>query len=295
MDKPQTILQIPLDKIQPNPEQPRKEFDKGALEELAESIREHGVLQPILVEAIKGERFQLQAGERRWRAARLAGLAEIPAILRPPLNGTGPRERLVIALVENLQRADMNAIDEAQAYKALSEDHGLSQVEIGHQVGVPFSRVHHLLTVLKLQPPLHKYIADGRLSHDPRVVAELLAMAPKEQVQLGTGLANRRVGPKVALEVIGRFKAAQKETGIDADDIPARKMAFHVAGRPNKAQWDALAQVGRVPPWLLVEVAARDTCNGCALREQASPSVCKGCSMVDFLTQIIGSVSHGGK
>ena len=126
-------LQIPVADIKPNPEQPRRSFDPKALQELADSIRMHGILQPLLVrESLAG--YELIAGERRLRAAEIAGLAEVPVIVHP---GSGGRleERLELALVENLQRTDLNAIEEARAIQRLLRDFGLTQEALGERIG----------------------------------------------------------------------------------------------------------------------------------------------------------------
>jgi ParB family transcriptional regulator, chromosome partitioning protein len=124
------LLTLPVEAIERNPEQPRKRFEDAKLEELAASIREHGVVEPILVRK-DGQRYRILAGERRWRAAQRAGLKEVPAVLREATD----REAFELALVENLQRADLNAIEEAEAYEVLLTDHGLTQERIAGRVG----------------------------------------------------------------------------------------------------------------------------------------------------------------
>jgi ParB family chromosome partitioning protein len=151
---------IPLDRIARNPAQPRDRFDEGALAELADSIAAHGVLQPIIVRAAPDGGYQLIAGERRLRAARMAGLAEIPAIVRDS-DGTGPLE---LALVENLQRADLNAMEEASAYRELVDRFGLSHEEVARQVGKSRVTVSNALRLLELAPETREAIADGRIS-----------------------------------------------------------------------------------------------------------------------------------
>src|SRR5512133_4083877 len=139
------LLALPLEAIERNPEQPRKRFDELKLEELANSIREHGVVEPILVRK-DGGKYRILAGERRWRAAQRAGLREIPAVVRE----ASEREAFELALVENLQRADLNAIEEAEAYDVLLTDHRLTQEEIAKRVGKERSTVANSLRLLKL-------------------------------------------------------------------------------------------------------------------------------------------------
>ena len=125
-----SLLSLPIESLERNPGQPRKRFDEARLEELAASIREHGVVEPILVRR-DGGRYCIVAGERRWRAAQRAGLKEIPAIVREG----SEKDAFQIALVENIQRADLNAIEEAEAYEVLIREHGLTQELVANRVG----------------------------------------------------------------------------------------------------------------------------------------------------------------
>ncbi|MGH9459351.1 MAG: ParB/RepB/Spo0J family partition protein [Thermoanaerobaculia bacterium] len=152
--------EIELARIDPNPLQPRKHFDEALIDELAASIREHGVVQPILV-ARNGDRYQLIAGERRFRAARKAGLAKIPAVVK---QNAARAEVLEIALIENIQRADLNPIEEAIAYKQLHDEFGLTQDEIAKRVGKERSTVANALRLLKLPDRVKQLVAEGSLS-----------------------------------------------------------------------------------------------------------------------------------
>ncbi|HVI92403.1 MAG TPA: ParB/RepB/Spo0J family partition protein [Anaeromyxobacter sp.] len=152
------LLALPIEAIERNPEQPRKRFDELKLEELAASIREHGVVEPILVRK-DGGKYRILAGERRWRAAARAGLKEIPAVVRE----ASEREAFELALVENLQRADLNAIEEAEAYDVLVSDHGLTQEEIAKRVGKERSTVANALRLLKLPEDVRDSVRDGQL------------------------------------------------------------------------------------------------------------------------------------
>ncbi|MEZ6022735.1 MAG: ParB/RepB/Spo0J family partition protein [Hyphomonadaceae bacterium] len=151
---------IPIDLVQRNPSQPRKHFDEGDLTELAGSIRTHGVLQPILVRPIPGGKFEIVAGERRWRAAQRAGLHQIPAVVRE-LNEV---EVLEIAIVENVQRTDLNPIEEAQGFQALIDRFGRTQEEIAEAVGKSRPHIANMLRLLKLPEDLQEMVRDGRLS-----------------------------------------------------------------------------------------------------------------------------------
>jgi ParB family transcriptional regulator, chromosome partitioning protein len=152
------LLALPIEAIQRNPDQPRKRFDEVKLEELANSIREHGVVEPILVRR-EGAKYRIVAGERRWRAAQRAGLKEIPAIVREATD----REAFELALIENIQRADLNAIEEAEAYQALVDEHGLTQEALAGRVGKERSSVANALRLLKLPEEVRDAVRGGAL------------------------------------------------------------------------------------------------------------------------------------
>jgi ParB family chromosome partitioning protein len=155
------FAEIPVDHLHPNPHQPRHRFDERTLEELAESIRRHGILQPLLVSEDGPERYLLMTGERRWRAARLAGLATVPAVIRERL---ADGEQLEVALVENLQRQDLTPLEEARAFDDLRTSLGLSQAEIAERVAMDRSTVANSLRLLKLPPEVQELVERGDLS-----------------------------------------------------------------------------------------------------------------------------------
>ncbi|HLU66226.1 MAG TPA: ParB/RepB/Spo0J family partition protein [Kofleriaceae bacterium] len=157
---PRTYFRAPIEEIRPGPEQPRKRFGEEELEELASSIRAHGVIQPLIVRARKEGGFWLIAGERRWRAAQRAGLHEVPVVVQD----VSPREAFERALVENLQRSDLNPIEEAEAYQRLVDEHGYTQEQIAERVGKDRSTVANSLRLLKLPPPVRKKVEEGALS-----------------------------------------------------------------------------------------------------------------------------------
>lgn len=151
--------EVDIDAIAPGPMQPRTHFDEGSLEGLADSIRTHGIVQPLLVRR-QGERYELIAGERRWRAARLAGLAKVPIVVKD----VPDRDLLEIALIENIQRENLNPIEEAQAYQRLIENVGLTQEALAARVGRDRSYITNYLRLLKLPDDLQKLVIEGRLS-----------------------------------------------------------------------------------------------------------------------------------
>ena len=153
-----TTSEIPLEHVAPNPQQPRTQFDREGIDELASSIRRHGVLQPIVVSR-KGDGYELVAGHRRVLAARAAGKTTIPAVVREDV-----RDRLELALVENLQRTDLNAIETARAYKLLMETYDLTQEQLGERVGKSRSHVANMLRALTAPQALQDAVLEGKIS-----------------------------------------------------------------------------------------------------------------------------------
>lgn len=154
------IQTLRLSEIEPNRNQPRKEFDREALQQLADSIREHGVLQPLLVRAIGESSYQLVAGERRWRAARMAGVNEVPVIIKE-LDDTQAME---IALIENLQREDLNPIEEALGYQVLTEQYNMTQDEVAKRVGKSRPVIANALRLLGLPPEIIEMVKHGDIT-----------------------------------------------------------------------------------------------------------------------------------
>jgi len=154
------LREIDIDRILPNSHQPRKNFDEASLNELADSIREHGVVQPIVVRALDDGFFQLIAGERRWRASQRTGLFRIPAVVRE----ADEHAALEIALIENLQREDLNPIEEAQAYERLINEFGITQEEVARRVGKNRTTIANMLRLLRLPPEVQQWLRENRLT-----------------------------------------------------------------------------------------------------------------------------------
>jgi len=154
------LSEVPVRAIQPNPRQPRTTFDEQALQELADSIREIGLIQPLIVVRSGEDQYTLIAGERRWRAAQLAGLEAVPVVVKD----AAPQQMLEMALVENIQRADLNPLEEALAYKQLTEDFGLTQDQIAQRVGKSRVAVANILRLLKLPESIKARLADGLIT-----------------------------------------------------------------------------------------------------------------------------------
>ena len=151
---------LKISEIEPNRSQPRKEFDEKALSELAESISKHGLLQPLLVRPLPLGGYQIVAGERRYRACRMAGITEVPVIIRE----LGDTETMEIALIENLQREDLTPIEEALGYQVLIDEHGFSQEEVAQSVGKSRPAIANSLRLLKLPQSILDLVSDGKIS-----------------------------------------------------------------------------------------------------------------------------------
>jgi ParB family chromosome partitioning protein len=172
------VLHLPLEKLKANPNQPRKVFEPGELAELADSIREHGIIQPVIAEDAGDGSYFIVAGERRIRAAKMAGLSEAPVILR----NYNEEKRMEIALIENIQRANLNPLEEAAAYKRLMEISGLSQDEVAAKVGKNRSTVANALRLLKLPRRIQESIQEGKLS--PGHARAILSIADEKKQDL---------------------------------------------------------------------------------------------------------------
>ena len=173
-EKPEKELTLPIDKIEPNPDQPRNQFDEDTLQELADSIKQYGMLQPILVTP-KDDFYEIIAGERRWRAAKLAGLNEVPVMIRK----YSENEVVEIALIENIQRDNLSPIEEAMAYKRLMEEFQLKQDEVAGKVSKSRAAITNSLRLLKLDPRVQKMLEEEMISTGH--ARALLAISNKDQ------------------------------------------------------------------------------------------------------------------
>jgi len=202
-EPPGSAAELPVDQIEPNPDQPRRIFDPKELERLSDSIAQHGVLQPVVVRRV-GSRFQLVVGERRWRATQKAGLATIPAVIAD----VDEQDRLELALIENVQRHDLNAIELAHAFLALSEG-GTTQEAIGRRVSLDRSTVANHLRLLELPRELQSDIESGRLSVG-HAKALLQLTNPERRRHLRDRIVNDGLSVRAA-ESIARPTEAKKK------------------------------------------------------------------------------------
>lgn len=209
-EKPQGVLELPIAKVEPRDNQPRTVFDEEALSELAESIREYGVIQPVTVRKLDSGYYQLIAGERRWRAARLAGLTEIPARVIE----ADDKLTTELALVENLQREDLNPVEEAQGYRTLMEEYGLTQDEAAQRVGKSRPAVANALRLLSLAPEVLQFVEQGLLSAGH---ARALVTVKPEELQIDAARQVMKNGLSVRLteELAKRLMRAPKPEAGD--------------------------------------------------------------------------------
>ena len=209
-----SVAEVPLSALRPNPLQPRQEFDDTSLGELADSIREKGVLQPILAESDKDGAYIIIAGERRVRAARLAGLERIPVIVRQ----FTPTEKLEIALVENVQREDLSPIEEALAYRRLMEMANLSQEQIALKVGKDRTTVANALRLLKLPDDARDALSRGSIS--PGHARALLALVnPSDQKVLLRRIVERGISVRETEAMAGSLNKGKKGAGKTTSGI----------------------------------------------------------------------------
>ena len=214
---------LKISRISPRRDQPRKSFDENALQLLADSIREHGVIQPIVVREVDGlgENYEIIAGERRWRASRLAGLDEIPAVIM-----TGDDLKVAeVALIENVQRKDLNPVEEALAYKALIEKFGLKQEEVAAQAGKSRSAVANMLRLLELPDEILALVQDERLSMGH--ARALLGLDDDEQMlPLAELTVNRELSVREVEALVRKYNAAAEEIPTDISPIANQRKVY---------------------------------------------------------------------
>jgi ParB family transcriptional regulator, chromosome partitioning protein len=216
------LANIAIENISPNPYQPRKTFNEASIDELARSVKEHGIVQPLVVTKTGDNKYRLIAGERRFRAAQKAGLKHVPVVIKESIADT---DILQIALIENIQREDLNPIEEAYAYHQLHEEFGLTQEEISKRVGKERSTVANFLRLLKLPDGVKKLLASGQLSMG-HARAILAVESPKKQEQLADRVVKRNLNVRqtevLAAEKSPKAAEPEKEKDIFTRDAEER-------------------------------------------------------------------------
>lgn len=215
---------VSIDSIEPNPHQPRSQMDEEKLGELADSIREHGLIQPLIVTE-SGGKYTLIAGERRWRAAQRAGQTEVPVIVKEAT----PQEMLELALIENIQRADLNAMEEALAYQQLMDEFDMTQEMVAQRVGKGRSTVANLVRLLTLPTEVQQAVMDGRLSgaHARNLAslptADMQTAVMKQIIKLGF---NVRQTEQLVQKLLGNKKPTPKRRSAPKPELAALEMKF---------------------------------------------------------------------
>ena len=218
----ESVFWIPVEKIKPNPYQPRKEFDEPALKGLAESIRQYGILQPIVVTRFEREtegggttvEYELVAGERRHRAAEMLGLREVPVIIRKE---EPAKVRLELALVENIQRQDLNPLERAQAYKKLSDEFGMDQKEIAVRIGKSRESVANTVRILALPEKMQEAVRKGDITEGHTRPLLMLSQRPEEQKELFEDILEHKISVREAERISRRIA---RERARKVDDLP---------------------------------------------------------------------------
>lgn len=210
----QAEVEINITDIEPNKNQPRKKFDEDSLTELAESIKMHGIIQPLIIKK-NGKLYTIIAGERRWRAARIAGLKKVPAIIKD----YSSQEVMEIALIENIQRQDLNPIEEAQAYKNLIDEYNLKQDEVAERVSKSRAAVTNSLRLLKLSDKVQQMVIDDIISGGH--ARTLLSLESGQQEELATRILDEKLSVRETEKIVKSLGKSrkQKEKPKQADEI----------------------------------------------------------------------------
>ena len=210
----QGAMYLPISEVESNSAQPRKFFDEAALAELADSIRQHGIIQPLTVRRLSSGYYQIIAGERRWRAARLAGLSEVPVTVIE----ADDRKASELAMIENLQREDLNPMEEAAGYRSLIDQHHMTQEEAANRVGKSRSAVTNALRLLELAPAVQNQVEAGLLSAGH--ARALVPLSPAQQVQAANAIIEGGLSVRQTEALAKRLSAGEKpEKKAPADEV----------------------------------------------------------------------------
>lgn len=208
-----SILKVDMNLIKPNINQPRKSFDEAKIIQLANSIKEHGIIQPLVLQK-KGSIYSIIAGERRWRAAKKVGLKEVPAVI----NELSDRQILEVSLIENIQREDLNPIEEAIAYKKLTDDFKLTQEELSKQIGKSRTAITNCMRLLNLDPRVQDYLIDGIITEGHG--RALLSLEDKEmQYKLALDIIDKELSVRQIEGIIKNFKNKDISKNKEDDNI----------------------------------------------------------------------------
>ncbi len=279
------LLEISVEQIQPNPEQPRLEFDSSEIDSLAESIRENGLIQPITVEE-RGGGFVLIDGERRLRAVKLLKLGVIQAVV----NGASGKksDKFTKAVVANLQRSDLNPIEEGKAFLKWRAQ-GLKVNQMARIVGRSITHVNMRIKLMDFEPEIQNLFAERKLPIDPAVVYNLFKLLDDLRVKLALRYAAKGTSVSVINRSITRILNAREQShDVDlskGERSPAEVMSSEEERTPNLLK--LLEKDGALPQWDLIQRAAKETCEHCDLSDMASTQMCRDCPAVDLLKRLV--------
>jgi ParB family chromosome partitioning protein len=220
-----TLASLDIESLQPGRFQPRLRVDQGALSELAESVKSQGVMQPILVRPLAAGRYEIIAGERRWRAARLAGLAAVPALVRD----VPDRNALAIALIENIQREDLNPLDEAAGLMRLIEEFGMTHAAAAEALGKSRAAITNSLRLLELAPPVQELLREGRL--DMGHARALLALPALQQIELARQAVTRGLSVRQVENLVARNERRTARRRAAKPDRDVARLEEELSGR----------------------------------------------------------------
>ena len=287
------LRMVPVDEVLPNPEQPREEFDAAEIESLAESIREQGQIQPIVVVESQ-EGYTLVDGERRLRATKLLGRATIRAEVRE--YNEPAVDKFIQALAANLQRADLNPIEEGKAFKKLHKQ-GKTLRTIASMAGKSITHVNFRLKLLDFEPEIQELFAARKLPLDPATVYSLASLPEGIRARMAARYAARGTGCTGIKASVSRILRTEQD---EAADVPLvgrkRAPASILSDAPDgESRIMKLAgESGSMPQWELINKAAAETCESCDLNDMASAAMCKDCPAVELLRRL-GSAGSGGE
>ena len=295
--KSDVVIQILTTNIDRNPRQPRQWFNTEELDNLADSIRQHGIIQPLVVAPSgKPDIYTLIAGERRLIAARRAELETVPAIVRKV---TDEIDFLVLALIENVDREEMTIVEAGDGYLALRKDKGWSNAEIAKKVGKNDVYVGNCIFAASLPEKTRDLINKGQLFVSNQFISrmyEIAEISPKACDELAQQIADTKPGLKAAnktastvlnqLSVLKQDKPTKKKKNIFDAAFKISELDIDEGQPPSPQKWDVLQEAGLLPPWSMVTEAALTICAGCDLYGFASHPICSACTAARMVAQL---------
>ena len=287
------IRDIPLEQIVPNPEQPRKSFDRDELLSLADSIKANGLINPITVEQTdRPDLFILEDGERRLRAHRLAGFKSIKAIVKRATSEKA--DRLSRAFVANLQRADLNPVEEGNSFLRLHNEFKWPMAKIVRVTGFSQALIANRISIAKLQPEIQELIIKKQLPKDQKAIDAFLSIPDiKARAKLAQGLAKRgfvsvAMIVRACKKLVEQLKSSSR---IDGAVAPAIEYGVAKARKGISPIWRQLVEREQVPEWPIIKAAAEHACSKCPFFKKPSQSTCGLCPAVDLVANTV-KISH---